>query len=354
MTHTFRLAYAVGLSASLLAGCDSNGAEDDLYRLDPIRFDSYFEIPEGGSATTTLPLTIPVTISVEAEAFQAGQMVEVTAAGSQTLTEALTAAGYTWAAFRGDAVSASGTLVLDEPAGATFDLFQVLRLDVEAGNQRSQVLDMWYPYGGRFDLSLYFQQEWVSSLREQPLRARLALQPREDQQLPTSGTYTFELQMQFFLEVGTAAPAPDGLVLTRDFHVRNELRYRGVDVADVEEAWIEEVVLTAHPFYNTASTSTFTERFRGIDIRVALPGEDGEVVGRIERFERNPATGVVTGVADVRKDVTALVRRSSELEFEIEMDLNEAAASRGEYYPFSLTTEMIMEVPVDALESESP
>lgn len=355
MRHVFRLTSAVGLFVLLLTGCDSGDPEsDDLYRLDPIGLNAYVSVPEYGDQSSRIFLALPFTFEIPAGELEPGSPVEFIAQSAPSLDDALQAAGYSWSAVRSNSLSASGTLTLVEPAGATFEFLQNLRLDIEVGSQRSPILDFWYPAEDQFEIhSLYFQQEWMEALRDNSLRARLSLQARDDQPAPSTATYTIELLLQVEVVIGTAAPAPDGFMLRRDVAVRSELNYRGVSVADVDEARIETVRLVAYPPHHPANTIDFAERFRGVEVRIALPGGEGVFVTRLDRFERNSTTGEVIAVAEANIDVTSLVRRSSELELQIELDLNEAAAARGEYYTFQLSGELIVEVPLDALDTDT-
>lgn len=354
MRHASRLTSAVGLFVLLLAGCDSGNPDAvDLHRLDPIGFNAYVSVPEGGDPSSRIFLALPFTFEIPAGELEPGSPVEFTAQSAQSLDEALQAAGYSWSAVRSNSLSAFGALTLVEPAGATFEFLQNLRLDFEVDSQRSPVLDFWYPVEDRYEMhSLYFQYEWMQALLDNSLRARLSLQARDDQPAPSTATYTIELLLQVEVVVGTAAPAPDGFVVTRDVPVRSGLNYHNVSVADVEEARIETVLLIAYPPYHPANTIDFAERFRGVEVRIAIPGGEGAFVARLDRFERNSTTGEVRAVAEANVDVTDLVRRSSELELQIELDLNEAAAARGEYYAFQLSGELIVEVPIDALASD--
>ena len=166
---------------------------------------------------------------------------------------------------------------------------------------------------------------------------------------PVAGTYRFRFDFSAQFRVYDGDPAPAEVTFERELSLRDALRQEGYDVGDVVSARVTEVALLDD--LGSPSQDLLGERIDTFRLRVGST-ETGETeeMAVLEDFERalHPYynSSVESARAEMDYDVTAIVRRTGRLLLDGTLDLDEAAAARGEYYRALLEVEVAFEVPV--------
>jgi hypothetical protein len=353
MTHTFRPILTLGLSVLLLAltACDSNDPAvtdepaGDLFLLQPTYFAS-MNFPTGGRGPVrTLPVaTTDLSFTVASDAFD--QAPVTTPARPVNLLSALTGAGYSAQSVYDVRVRDYATLRIEAPAGATLDFLSNVEVVFSADGLPDQVVGgQSYLYGSTADVYIesYFAREY---LLRPGFEVRLVLDPYGTPE--AVGTYRFGFDFDVDIQVYDGDPAPSEVTFERELYLRDALRYERYDVGDVVSARVTNVALIDP--YGSAASSSLDDRLDTARILIgSTETREMEEAAVLDAFAERPHSQFGTGYgasAEIDHDMTAEVRRTGAIRVEGVLELDEAAAARGEYYEAYLEVEVAFEVPI--------
>lgn len=342
----------------LLAACDSNdpsgpgpdpvgpdSTAEDLFLLEATYFSNvYFPLGGRGPTRTLDPLPAAFTFEVPSSAFAESEVT--TAPQEASLMPTLVGLGYNALSVQEVDLIDYATLTLTAPAGADMEFLNDVEVVFSADGLPDRVVGREsYLYGT--EVSIYIDEYYAREYLLAPsFQAHLVLDPYQTPSV--AGTYRFRLAFDVQFRVYDGDPAPAEVAFEREMYLRDALRQEGYDVGDVVSARVTEVALI------DASGSPFSglldERLDAARIRIGSPEtEETEEVAVLEEFEPDVSLygePAEAARAEMDFDVTAVVRRTGRLLVDGVLELDEAAAARGESYQAYLEVEVAFEVPV--------
>jgi hypothetical protein len=345
-----------------VAACDSTDPSDDpvdepdieeptpdLFLLEPTYF-SEVNFPTGGRGPQRYldPVASNLVFGVEDGAFGTANTVATTRQEVDLMTT-LAAQGYGPSAVFETRVLEYARLTLQAPAGGTLGFLEYVNVVFSADGLPDRVVGgQSYPYDVT-EVDVYIDSYYVQEYILQPsFRVHLVLDAYQEPSVAGAHRFTLTFDTQFRVYDGD--PASSQVVFEREMYLRDVLQYQGYDVGDVVSARVTEVALLDGDPYSSANPGVLDERLDVARIDIGSP-ETGEMeeAAALEAFEMETNSyGNVQSIARATADldVTDIVRRTGRLLLGGVLELDEAAASRGEYYRATLEVEVAFEVPM--------
>lgn len=346
----------------LVAACDSNDPNDDpvddpivedptpdLFLLEPTYY-SEVAFPAGGRGPQRYldPVASAFTYEVEDGAFGTGNTVTTTRR-EVDFAAALAALGYGPSAVAETRVLDYALLTLQAPAGGTLGFLDYVSVVFSADGMPDRVVggESYFYNEAEAEINIdgYYAQDYFF---KPGFSVHLVLEAYQEPDV--AGAHRFSLAFETQFRVYDGDPAPSEVTFEREMYLRDALQYQGYDVGDVVSAHVTEVALIDNHFYSGSGPGVLDQRLDVARIAIGSP-ETGEMesAASLDTFETETSRyGDVQSFARASADldVTDVVRRTGRLLLGGVFELDEAAASRGEYYRPNLEVEVAFEVPV--------